>query len=96
MKIKTLIQHIIFLLLLCGAALYFVFGKKGIRSYVSLKQEFDQEKERVVNLEQEIEQINQTIKKWQKDSFEKERIARQDLSMSFTNELVYLTPAKNL
>ncbi len=67
---------------------------QGIRTYQTLMKEYNQEKAHVETLEKKISDIKQNIDSWQTNSIERERIARQDLGMSFTNELVYIIPQK--
>jgi len=93
-KIKKIIHGAFFLVLFSCAGTYLFKSNNGFRTYYTLKQDFNQEKEHVEKLELKINTIKQDIKNWQTDTLEKERIARQDLGMSFTNELVYLMPTK--
>lgn len=94
MKIKTIVQSSFFLALTGCAAIYFFNGKQGLRTYLTLKKEFRQEQATVEKLEHNIKEISQDIQTWQTDQLERERVARQDYGMSFTNELVYVTPTK--
>ena len=44
--------------------------------------------------QEKIKEIKHDIEQWQIDVFEREKCARQDLGLSFTNELVYLQPTQ--
>lgn len=92
MKAKNIIRGLFALSLCCVTFIYFWRGDHGLRTYLNLKKEVLQEASTVKALEDNINGIKQKIAQWNTDSFEKEKIARQDLSMSYTNELVYLTP----
>lgn len=92
MKTKTLIHGLFFLSLCCITLIYFWKSDYGLRSYINLHKEVQQEEDNVHSLEDAIKNIKQKTAQWNTDSFEKEKIARQDLSLSYTNELVYITP----
>ena len=92
MKLKTIAQGSFFLSLCCIAIIYLWQSNQGLHSYLKLKKEFQDEVSNVQELEHNINDIKQKIEQWHTDSFEQEKIARQDLGMSFTNELVYVTP----
>lgn len=92
MKKKSFLRASFFFLVIGCTITYFIGNKHGILAYITLKKEFDRDKETVTQLEQEIDKLRQEIKEWKTDPFKKECIARQDLGMSFTNELVYVIP----
>ncbi len=92
MKIKTIIQSSFFLAVCCAALIYVVRSKQGLLSFINHKKEFQQELLKVQALEQKNDAIKKEISDWKTNPLEQEKMARQDLGMSFTNEVVYITP----
>ena len=94
MKTKIILQISFFLSLCCLAGTYLWKSKQGIFTYLNLKKELRQETIDVQAIEYKNSELRQKINQWNIDSFEKEKRVRQDLGMSFTNELVYLIHEK--
>jgi cell division protein FtsB len=92
MQKKSVVRTIIFSGLSLTLGFYIIFGKRGVKEYLRLKQEIEQEKKMIALVEQEIHHLENKIDRWSDDQFEHEKIAREDLQMGCTNELVYLTP----
>ncbi len=92
MKIKTIIQGSFFLAILSIALIYSIKSKNGLRAYFDLKNDFQQDMQNIAALEKKNDDIKKEITQWKIDPLEQEKTARQDLGMSFTNELVYITP----
>jgi len=96
MKPFILAQKIIFISLCTLLCFYVIFSKRGVREYLRKQHEIEQEKLAVVDIEKTIENLKTKIQAWKKEDFEHERMARQDLNMGYTNELVYkVPPTKN-
>ncbi len=95
MKTK-IITSVALLLILCGISTYYiVWGKRGVNTFKTISKEIDQEKEKVKKVEDEIKHLKTIIALWQTDEFELEKLARMDLQMGTTNEIVYLLPKKS-
>lgn len=95
MKAKTLIKIVILSMMIVVAGYYLIINEHGILTHRNLKKEVQIEKQVVTKLEQEIITLEQRLQVAQNDPFEKERLAREDLLMSYTNEFVYLIPHHN-
>ena len=90
MKVKSILRLII---LLCFAVYFFntiVFGQRGIKNYLELKNEINFEKNKIVKVENKIKDFQKKIDKWLQGDFELEKIAREELQMGFANEKVYI------
>lgn len=95
MKIKV-IPCIILLLVLCSISTYYiVWGKRGVNAFKEISKEIDLEKDKIKKVEDEIKHLRTIIALWQTDDFELEKLARMDLQMGTTNEVVYLLPKKS-
>jgi cell division protein FtsB len=94
MKKKNILQISFFISLCSLASTYLWKSKQGIFTYLNLKKEHRQETIDVQAIEYKNNELRQKINQWNNDSFEKEKVVRQDLGMSFTNELVYLIREK--
>lgn len=92
MKIKTMLQGVVLFACIGPSVYYLVTGPKGFQKYRMLKREVLVENNNIAQLTETINQMQTNIDTWNNTPFEREKIARQDLSMSFTNELVFLTP----
>ena len=92
MKIKSFFQSSLLIALCAVGSYYIMCGKQGVRTYLALLHEHHQEQQKVVKLEQKIAELQAQIAGWNANSFECEKCARQDLSLSCTNELVYRLP----
>ena len=96
MELKTTIKTSV-LVLFVGLALHGAFfGEKGILRHRELVQEIVTEQLAITEISQENATLNQQIAATQGDSFPREKIAREDLQMSCTNEYVYLLKDKEL
>ena len=92
MKTKTLLQCTVLLLFTLPSVYYLITGQNGIQKYYHLHKELIDEQKKIATLEEKINTLKAHITLWNSSTFEHEKIARQDLSMSYTNELIFLTP----
>jgi cell division protein FtsB len=80
------------LIAILATCLYFIFfGQRGVTRYYQIAKEINHEKEKFVKLEQRNAKLKAKIDRWNKDDFEKEKFARQNLQMSKPNEMVFVT-----
>lgn len=93
MRAKTILQGLVLLATLVAVGHYLITNEHGIQTYLGLKKETLLEKQIVAKLEHEINELEQTLVAWETNPLEKEKLAREDLLMSYTNEFVYLLPA---
>lgn len=89
---KAIIRKGIFIALGFVFIYYFVFGSRGIVEYLKLRQEIRQEEQKVQKFRDEIHTLSTQITDWQQNPLKMETVARHDLGMGFTNEIVYLLP----
>lgn len=79
------------LIAIIAACLYFIFfGQRGIIEYYQIAKEIKHEKMNVSKLEAANKKLKAKIERWNRDDFEKEKFARQDLQMSKENEMVFV------
>lgn len=92
MKIRLLLQIIIisFLCAACFRQLY--YGKNGIKAYLALSLEVEGAQADVQKLRQTLAEREAEVYAWKTDPFFKEKLAREDLLYSCTNEYVYIIP----
>ena len=89
---KNLISNVIFILLCVTAVYYIGWGQSGMGKFLQLKYKIRQEHQKITDIETDIKDLKQKIHALNSDSFEIEKIARQDLNLGYTNELVYVLP----
>ncbi|MBX9830685.1 septum formation initiator family protein [Candidatus Babeliales bacterium] len=89
MQKKHLIQGALLLMLGIGMGHYLVFNPNGLQMQKRLKATIAQEQTKVDDLKQKIAALEQELTTWREDSFYQEKLAREDLLMSYTNEMVY-------
>ena len=92
MKIKMILHSLVIIGICTSYGYYLMFGKKGITQYTRLRKETDSEKQFVAKLEEEINELSNALHVWKHEEIAKEHMAREDLQMSYTNELIYLIP----
>ena len=75
---------------------HLVFGPHGVKDAQVLHKQIIQENKRIRVLQNDISNIKQDLATWedQQDLFEKERVAREDFLLSYTNERVYFVQNK--
>ncbi|MBM3886541.1 hypothetical protein FJ364_01310 [Candidatus Dependentiae bacterium] len=82
--------------LLAGACIWYIHylytNPKGIFQQRQMIAENTIDKQTIHSLIAEIDTLKQKTTALQSDSFEREKIIREDLQMSCTNEYVYLLP----
>ena len=90
MRIKIFFQSVL-LILSSWYACYVIFcGQTGLTQQKIIQQEIATESSRVQDIQEKIAAIKNKIALAQEDHFMLEKIAREDLHMSCTNEYVYL------
>ncbi len=92
MKIRFIL-HSIILSALCGSFFYHLYyTKNGLKAHRELCTEVEATKEQQSKLQHQIASLEAELHEWQTDTFVKEKVAREDLLYSYTNEHVYLIP----
>ena len=91
MQFKTILRSLIVISLIGSFCYYLTYNKKGIRAYFNHKQEIAKEQDYVKKLNTQIVTLQHACDVWDTDPFEREKLARQELQMSYTNEYVYFT-----
>lgn len=89
MKTKHFIQGALLIMLGAGMTHYIISNPNGLRAQKKLSQTLALEHNKVDSLKQNIAALEQEINSWQENTIHRERIARQDLHMSYTDEIVY-------
>lgn len=90
MEIKTIIRTAVFLVVVACCFKFIIWGDNGFIKYLQLENEISQEKAKIEKKEKSIAVLEKKIKKWEKDDFELEKMAREDLQMGMANERVYI------
>ena len=89
MQKKHFVQGALLLMLGAGMGHYLIFNPNGLQAQKRLKATIAQEQSQVDGLKQKIATLEQELTTWRKDCFYQEKLAREDLHMSYTNEMVY-------
>gem|GEM_PF-2370632 len=95
MKYKHYLHSILLIAFAVGVGGYIVVGKRGVMQYISLQDELAAEVEYVRKMEQTCAQLQAHAAAWEENSFELEKLARQDLQMGYTNEIMYYFPQEH-
>lgn len=91
---KNFIRVLLVASLTTYSGYYFYTNPKGIMHQKKLAAENTKLKQKITLLEQEISTLQTNRVMLESDPFEKEKVMREDLHMSYTNEYVYLLPTK--
>ena len=89
MKLKTALQCSIMICIIGAFCYHLFFNKKGIKNYLSLKNQQENERLEITELKKEVEALNASLKDWNENPYAQERAAREDLHMTYTNERIY-------
>ncbi len=92
MNHKILFNNAFFICLCFIIAYYFFSSARSIVDFYSKKQTIKKQQEKIGHLKNDITYLNYSLKNQKKNAFELERIARYDLDLGRTNELVYIVP----
>lgn len=90
MNIKNILRSVI---LVCFGVYFFqtiIFGQRGIKKYLELKNEINFEKNKILKVENKIKKFQEKIDDWQRGDFELEKVAREELQMGLADEKVYI------
>lgn len=96
MKYKHYLHSLLLMVFAIGVGSYIVVGKRGVMQYISLQEELAAEIEYVKKMEQTCAQLQAHAATWEENSFELEKLARQDLHMGYTNEVMYYFPNEHI
>lgn len=69
---------------------YLFFSNSGLMKYFKIKNDISKDNAKIAKLETEIKNIDESISKFEKISFNVEKEARQDLQMGSQGETVYV------
>ncbi len=92
MKIKHIIQTLIISAFCTAFIMHLYTGKYGIKNHHELYLEVESKKKQQQELNAQITSLENDIHRWQTDPLVKEKMVREDLLYSYTNEYVYLVP----
>jgi cell division protein FtsB len=67
-----------------------VWGETGFMRYLKEKKEVKEKTIEVLKLQEDIETLVRSVKKWDKNRFNVEKNARHDLCMGKKNEIIYV------
>ncbi|MFH0898245.1 MAG: septum formation initiator family protein [bacterium] len=95
MNFKTFLQITIIIGFCTTFGYHVIWNEHGLLNFYELKREVTKQQTIVTQLQQDIKHLQTQIQTFQADDFEKEKIAREDLQMGCTNELVYILPKSN-
>lgn len=79
----------------CGLVVgyYIIFGPQGFHDYIKLKISINKQHKAIQRLEHDLAYLDTATTQYAQNPFIAEHIARYDLSLGLTNELVYLLPS---
>lgn len=95
MNLKSWMKIMVLATATGGYIHHFYTNPKGVFRQRKLAQENEIEKNKIAALENKVSQLQQKTIALHSDWLEQEKIIRQDLQMSYTNEYVYLLRGKN-
>lgn len=73
-----------------AVAYYFLLGPYSVHQYIKSKMVIAHKKERIAQLTHEIDTLQTATTAWAQNPSSAQTIARHDLGMGYTNEVVYL------
>lgn len=88
--IKKFIFRLLFLLEILVFGFTYLFGSNGISKLIKLKKENQSLVDGNLKIKYEILCIENQIKEWNSDSFNQEKIAREQLQLSSKDDEIYL------
>lgn len=92
MNYKIFFQNTLLISLIFVIGYYSFFGPRGIVTYCTLSKQLAIEKRGIHRLARNIEKLKLEISTHRSSQFEREKIARYDFCMGYTNELIYVLP----
>lgn len=92
MNNKTILNNAFLICLSFIVAYYFFSSARSIVVFYNKKQIIKRQQKKIECLKNDITHLDHTLKIQGKNMFELERIARYDLDLGRTNELVYVEP----
>lgn len=87
--VKRIISRLLFALELLIFGWVYLFGVHGFYHLLELRNEADQVGQKLVCKKTDIDMIKEQIIAWNVHSFYKEKMAREQLQMARSNELIY-------
>ena len=86
-------KYLLFLLniLICAIIVrHSIWGESGFLRYLKEKKEVQEKTIEVLKLQKDIDSLVKSVKEWDKNIFNIEKIARQDLCMGKEGEVIYI------
>lgn len=90
MKTENIAKIFVVLVILGGFANLILFSDSGFYVFSSLKTEIAKKEKNVATLENEVRSLKKEIDAWQHDKFYLEKMAREELLMGRSNELIFV------
>ncbi len=78
-----------------ASAYYLVWGPHGIAQYYIANQRLWREQHKIERLNNDIALLQSSITRSKDSSFEIEKVARYDLSLGYTNEVICVLPKQS-
>ena len=75
---------------------YVVWGPHGLARYATTNQRLTCEQDKINRLQKDIALLKNSVARSTDSSFEIEKVARYDLSLGYTNEVICVLPRKSL
>jgi len=92
MQLKKIIQITPLLFFASFACYTIIWGEHGLLHYNTLKNKINRDQQKIEHLYDSIKNLKVAIKHYEKVPFFSEKTARCDLTLGYTNEVVYLLP----
>ncbi len=92
MEIRFILHSIILITLSTTFFYHLYYTKNGFKAHQELCVEVEHAKIKQAELKHKIASLETELHDWQTDLFVKEKMAREDLLYSYTNEHVYIIP----
>lgn len=86
---KHIVGHVIFYALISFFAIHYLFGSRGVYYLYTLKKNNRALVQDIAQQKREIATISAELSAWQRYDFFKEQLAREQLQLANTDDIVY-------
>jgi cell division protein FtsB len=94
MNLRRVVRLYVFSIIFVLAVAHFFFGENGLVEHRLLKNQLDFEELKAARLNCRVDDLKNIVADWHDSDLPRERLAREELCMSFTNELICITPSQ--
>ena len=89
-SLVNILQNLVFIFLVIDFAHSMIWSDVGFLRYHKLKSKLEEKQVELQQLEQEVVVVQKDIYRWETDNFYSQKMAREELQMGYSDEVVYL------